>query len=70
MTRIYDVAGTAVIMRPWGYSLKPNDPQYWDGFDNPPPYQTDWRKSALGRRAKANPERSPQHVGVGEPYKD
>lgn len=68
LRRLYDTLGTAVIMRPWGFSLKPGDPAYWDGFDAPTPAQTEWRKSARGRVVKALPERSPQFVGVGAPH--
>jgi putative FmdB family regulatory protein len=69
MTRIYDTEGVAVIPRPWGYSLKPGDPAYWNGYDNPLPQRTEWMKTTRGRRIKQDPQRSPQFEGIGIPHK-
>jgi hypothetical protein len=56
-------------MRPWGYNLRPGDPKFWDGFDNPPPTKYTWTKSETGRKKAANAEKDPMLVGVGDPYK-
>lgn len=69
MVRIYDVDGTAIIMRPWGYATPYGHPDYWTGFDAPVPAKRDWQKSRIGRTKKADPARSPQFVGVGDVHK-
>jgi len=63
MRRLYDTT-TPVIMRPWGYSLKPGEKGYWDGFDAPVPSPLTWQR---GRGQKSEP--GPQYDGVGIPYK-
>ena len=54
-----------VIMRPWGYSLKPGDPSYWKGFEAPVPQPLAWQG---GSSKQTRP--SPQYEGSGSlPYK-
>ncbi len=63
MRRVYGYSRT--IMRPWGYSLKPGDPSYWKGFENPVPTPQAWQGAASKQTRP-----SPQYEGSGLlPYK-
>lgn len=51
MRRIYDTSGP-IIIRPPGYSLKPDEPGYWETFDVPPPVPQAWQR---GRGQRVTP---------------
>lgn len=64
MRRIFDVSNP-IIMRPAGYSLKPGDPKYWDGFDAPLPEKQTWQRG----RGSNKSEMGKEYPGVGEVFK-
>ena len=41
-----------IIFRPPGYALRPDDPDYWTGFDDPLPKRTEVQKAVRTRRSR------------------